>query len=70
MIQWLRFHTSSAVGMGSIPGQGTNIPHAMWYTLHKKEAVSQISKMSLKRIPSQYLRYFSARLWKHNSELL
>ena len=36
----------------------------------KKKAVSQISKMSLKRIPSKYLLYFSARLWKHNSELL
>ena len=27
-IQWLRFCASNAGGMGSIPGQGTKIPHA------------------------------------------
>ena len=28
VVQWLRFHASTARGGGSIPGQGTNIPHA------------------------------------------
>ena len=28
MIQWLRLHPSDAEGVGSIPGQGTKIPHA------------------------------------------
>ena len=28
--QWLRRHASNVGGMGSIPGQGTKIPHAMW----------------------------------------
>ena len=26
-VQWLRLHTSNAGAMGSIPGQGTKIPH-------------------------------------------
>ena len=29
-VQWLRLHTSTAEGTGSIPGQGTRIPHASW----------------------------------------
>ena len=28
VVQWLRLHTSTAGGVNSIPGQGTNIPHA------------------------------------------
>ena len=28
VVQWLRFCTSNAGGMGLIPGQGTKIPHA------------------------------------------
>ena len=28
MVQWLRLQASIAWGPGSIPGQGTNIPHA------------------------------------------
>ena len=27
VVQWLRLCTSTAGGMGSIPGQGTKIPH-------------------------------------------
>ena len=30
-VQWLRFHTSAAGGMSSIPGQGTKILQAMQY---------------------------------------
>ena len=29
VIQWLRLHASTAVAMGSIPGQGTKIPRAV-----------------------------------------
>jgi len=29
VVQWLRLHASNARDMGSIPGQGTKIPHAM-----------------------------------------
>ena len=28
--QWLRFHAHSSGDTGSIPGQGTKIPHATW----------------------------------------
>ena len=28
VVHWLRLHASNAGGMGSSPGQGTNIPHA------------------------------------------
>ena len=28
-VQWLRVHTTTAVGTGSIPGWGTKIPHAV-----------------------------------------
>ena len=28
VVQWLRTHTSTAGGMGSISGQGTKVPHA------------------------------------------
>ena len=29
-VQWLRLHASNAGGVGSIPCQGTKIPHAVW----------------------------------------
>ena len=28
-VQWVRLHAANAEGMGSIPGQGTKIPHAV-----------------------------------------
>ena len=31
MVQWVRFHASTAGGAGLIPGQGTKITHAAWY---------------------------------------
>ena len=36
-VQWLRFCASIEVSMGSIPGQGTKIPHAMWPKKKKKQ---------------------------------
>ena len=35
--QWLGLHIFTAPGMGSIPGQGTKILRAMWYSPRKKE---------------------------------
>ena len=29
MVQWLRLHPSNEVGVGLVPGWGTNIPHAV-----------------------------------------
>ena len=31
-VQWLRLRTSNVGGFGSIPGWGTKIPHAIWYS--------------------------------------
>ena len=39
VFQWLQFHASTAGGMGSIPGQGTEIPHATWCNQKLKELV-------------------------------
>ena len=36
-VQWLRLHTSNAGDKGSIPKQGTKIPHAMHYGQKKKK---------------------------------
>ena len=38
MLQWLRFHASNEEGAGSIPGQGTKIPHASWCGQKEKRA--------------------------------
>ena len=35
-IQWLRLHDSTTEGMGSVPGRGTEIPHANWHGPRKK----------------------------------
>ena len=36
VVQWLRLHASTAGGTGSIPGQGTKIPHATQSSQKKK----------------------------------
>ena len=36
-LQWLRLHVSTAVGMGSIPGWGTKIPHVAQCGKKKKK---------------------------------
>ena len=43
-VQWLRLCTSTAGGTGSIPGQGTKIPHAMQCN-QKKEKVAMINML-------------------------
>ena len=37
VVQWLRLHASIAGGMGSIPGQGAKIPHAVWHGQKQKQ---------------------------------
>ena len=37
MVRWLRLHTSTAGGTGSIPGRATKIPHAVGSWPKKKE---------------------------------
>ena len=36
-VQGLRFHTSNTEGMGSNPGRGTKISHAIQHSLKKKK---------------------------------
>ena len=43
MIQWLRLHTSNARGANSIPGQGTEIPHAIWHSQKKKSYLKALT---------------------------
>ena len=37
VVQWLRRHASTVGGVGSIPGGGAKIPHAMQCSLGKKK---------------------------------
>ena len=39
VVQWLRLRASNAEGMGSIPGRGTRIPHALRH--HQKNPTKQ-----------------------------
>ena len=43
VVQWLRPHTFNAGGTGSIPDQGTKIPHTSWHSQkikHKKKELN------------------------------
>ena len=37
MVQWLRLSAFTAMGLGSIPAWGTEIPKAMWCSQKKKK---------------------------------
>ena len=37
VIQWLGLGVSNAEGTGSIPGQGTKIPRAIWHSQNTKK---------------------------------
>ena len=37
VVQWLRLRTSTAGGVGLIPGGRTKIPHALWCAAKKKK---------------------------------
>ena len=40
VVQWLRFHSSTAGDAGLIPGQRTEIPHAPWHGPPKSMSIS------------------------------
>ena len=40
VVQWLSLCTSTAGGVGLIPGQGTKIPHAAWPRQKKKKGAA------------------------------
>ena len=47
VVQWLRLCTANAGGVGSIPGLGTKIPHAMWNGQKAKFKKNQYMTKSL-----------------------
>ena len=44
-VQWLGLRAFTAEGLGSIPGQGTKIPHTMWHSQKKR-----VYKWSIEKI--------------------
>ena len=44
--QWLRLHTFTAGGVGSVPGGKTGIPHAMQHSKKKKKKVRSLKSMN------------------------
>ena len=49
MVQWLRLCPSTARDTGSIPGQGTKIPHAAWCEKERKKERKKIKKKKKKK---------------------
>ena len=45
MVEWLRLWTSTAGGIGLIPGQDTKIPHAVCSAAKKNEIQRKIAKL-------------------------
>ena len=58
VVQWLRPHASTAGVMGSIPGQGTKIPHAMWRSQKKKKRKDTCTLMLIAAL------FTIAKIWK------
>ena len=52
VVQLLRLCPSNAGGVGSIPGQRTEIPHAAWHSQKGKITMRIIKKKYLKKPPS------------------
>ena len=44
VILWLRLHASNAGGVGSTPGGGTKIPHAVWCSQNRKNYIKKKKK--------------------------
>ena len=58
MVQWLRLHTDNAGILGSISGQGTNIPHALHTTeVLKKKQTSKQNPENIKSRGNVFGRY-------------
>ena len=55
-VQWLRLGASNAGGMGSIPGWGTKIPHAVSWPKKKKKG-QMVNAMNLLYILQQFYVY-------------
>ena len=53
-VQWLRPHTSTARGRGSIPSWGTKIPHAPWLGQNQTRKQSKKQFWHETSIPARY----------------
>ena len=67
VVQWLKLQASNAEGTGSIPGQGTKIPHAKWHGQKIKIIIIKNTSEDLLydtccSKSSRALSYFSQRL--------
>ena len=63
-VQGLGLRTSTAVGTGSIPGQGTKIPHAVWYG-QKKKKKETYSLLGETDTVTTAVREVVQALWEH-----
>jgi len=60
-VQWLRFHTSNAGGVGLIIGWGTKIPHAMGPPKNKQKKQLQlcppswVKEQEIRKLKSTFL---------------
>ena len=61
-VQHLRHTAPSAEGTGSIPGQGSRIPHATQCGKKKKEKIKKLNKIKIKK-DSLVTELKAARLW-------
>ena len=57
-VQWLRLLASNVGGLCLIPGQGTQIPHALW---QKKKKKKQPVGISLTRVKDLYTENYTER---------
>ena len=55
-VQWLRFRTFTARGTGSIPGQGTKIPHAVRCSQKLKKTKNKKTYLLCTQNPMQEVR--------------
>ena len=70
VVQWLRLHASPEGGLGSIPGQGTQIPHAAGCGQNNSSNKKQTPKFSrwnssleLKSTPATLLFFYSLEIY-------
>ena len=65
VIQWFRCHDSNAMGVGSIPGPGTKIPHAIWPWEKEKEGTKIMQSASSKSELESQLDSLSSSTSRH-----
>lgn len=70
IVQWLRLRDSNPGGMGSIPGQGSRVPHAVWpeqLKKKKRKLARLLFKISVCLAALVSARVFNPQLWRVGS---